>query len=314
MAGLAVTGDLTFDVMSLGVVAVDDLLYVETYPPPDRKIPVVRRERHLGGLAATSLVAAARLGCKCTYTGMLGDDELSRIVIEGLRRENIDVSHLSRHPDARPVHSTIIIGDTAQTRNIFYSVPEVRGTHPELPEASLIRQTGVLLIDDFSAEQTLRVASIAHEAHVPLVADFEAGNSPRLQDLLGLVDHLILSYDFASRITGETQPAVIAESLWTEVRQVVVITCGIDGAWYLTGPHRDFADHQPAFAVNTVDTTGCGDVFHGAYAAGLVYGLDVAERIRFAAATAALKTTKSGGQAGIPTLSVVKSFLEERAQ
>jgi len=52
----------TFDVLGVGVAAVDDILWVEAYPPPDSKVRVVRRERHPGGLTATALVAAARLG------------------------------------------------------------------------------------------------------------------------------------------------------------------------------------------------------------------------------------------------------------
>ena len=62
--------------------------------------------------------------------------------------------------------------------------------------------------------------------------------------------------------------------------------------------------------VTVVDTTGCGDVFHGAYAAGLAQGLDLADAIRLASAAAALKATQRGGQAGIPTRAAVDSFLE----
>jgi len=89
---------------------------------------------------------------------------------------------------------------------------------------------------------------------------------------------------------------------------VVVVTCGADGCWYLE-PGSATPRHQPAFTVKVVDTTGCGDVFHGAYATGLARGMPVAERIRFAAAAAALKATQTGGQAGIPSLAEVQSFL-----
>jgi sugar/nucleoside kinase (ribokinase family) len=81
----------------------------------------------------------------------------------------------------------------------------------------------------------------------------------------------------------------------------------VEGAWYVAedGPAR----HQAAFAVTAVDTTGCGDVFHGAYAAALVRGQELAERVRFAAAAAALKATRRGGQTGAPTLEQVETFL-----
>ena len=87
------------------------------------------------------------------------------------------------------------------------------------------------------------------------------------------------------------------------------MTCGAAGSWYRdeAGPPR----HQPAFPVSVVDTTGCGDVFHGAYAAALARGLDLAARVRFAAAAAALKATRAGGQAGIPTRAATEAFLQE---
>ena len=72
------------------------------------------------------------------------------------------------------------------------------------------------------------------------------------------------------------------------------------------------ARHEPAFEVNAIDTTGCGDVFHGAYAAALSRGLATRDRIRFASAAAALKATKHGGQAGIPNRATVEKFLRQQ--
>ena len=71
--------------------------------------------------------------------------------------------------------------------------------------------------------------------------------------------------------------------------------------------------HQPSFTVKEVDTNGCGDVFHGVYAAGLVKGMPAAERIRFASAVAACKATRPGGQQGIPRWEEAARFSRERA-
>src|ERR1044071_3929876 len=79
------------DVLGLGCAAVDDIFYVEQYPPPDAKIHVLKRERHCGGLTATALVAAARLGARCAFAGTLGYDEGSEFVLETFRREGVDV-------------------------------------------------------------------------------------------------------------------------------------------------------------------------------------------------------------------------------
>src|SRR5436309_894891 len=94
------------DVLGLGCVTIDDLLYVAAYPAPDTKTPVLRRERQCGGLIGTALVAAARLGSKCAYAGLLGDDEFSAFVMERFRQEGIDVTHRVYRPEAKPIHST----------------------------------------------------------------------------------------------------------------------------------------------------------------------------------------------------------------
>ena len=70
---------------------------------------------------------------------------------------------------------------------------------------------------------------------------------------------------------------------------------------------------QSAFKVDAVDTTGCGDVFHGGYSFGLLQGWPLPRTVRFAAACAALKTRALGGRTAIPTLHEVDSFLQDQA-
>ena len=81
-----------FDVLGLGVTAVDDLLYVAEYPLPDTKTHVSSSERQCGGLTATALVAAARLGSACAYAGVLGEDDLSQYVLRRFEAEGIDAA------------------------------------------------------------------------------------------------------------------------------------------------------------------------------------------------------------------------------
>src|SRR5207244_3940994 len=108
-----------FDILGLGCIAVDELIYVEEFPVADAKTPVLRTQRQCGGLTATALVAAARLGAKCGYAGVLGADELSNFALDRLAQEGIDLTHLLRRAGAGPVHSFIVVDEKRQTRNIF---------------------------------------------------------------------------------------------------------------------------------------------------------------------------------------------------
>jgi len=299
----------SYDVLGLGCTAIDDLLYVSAYPAADEKMQVRRWERHCGGLTATAIVAAARLGSRCLFAGVLGDDELSRFVLERFRQEGIETGYLRCRPDARPVHATIIVDQSQNTRTILYDVQGAAGAAPDWPAAEVIRAARVVFVDHFGLEGMIRAARLARRAGIPVVADLENDEDPRFAELVALVDHLILSRDFAARVTGRSDPAAAAGALWTPQRKTVAVTCGAAGCWYVDAARLGVLIHQPAFSVEVVDTTGCGDVFHGAYASALARGLDTAARIRFASAAAALKATRPGGQAGIPTRAAVEAFL-----
>jgi ribokinase len=170
----------------------------------------------------------------------------------------------------------------------------------------------VLLVDHLGIDGMIEAARVAREAGVPVLADFEEIDQPRFEELLGCVDHLILSRDTACALSGASTPGDAALALAAPGREVVAVTAGAEGCWYLDC-RGGRPQHQPAFAVRTVDTTGCGDVFHGAYASALARGLDLSERIRFAAAAAALKATRRGGQRAIPDRAAVEELLARAA-
>ena len=296
------------DILGLGVLAVDELLYVQSYPPPDTKTPVFHHEKQAGGLTGTALVAAARLGARCAYAGMLGRDELSQFVAETFRREGIDLTHVAWREDAQPVHSFIVVDVTAHTRNIFFLKGGNTGAAPDAPAPEVVRSTRVLFADHHGLPGMVRAARIASQAGIPIVADFERVGGEGFEELLQRTTHLIVSREFAKHFApGQSLPEALT-LLRQHPNQTVVVTCGAEGCWYL-GEEVAEPAHHPAYRVQVLDTTGCGDVFHGAYAAALAKGLPLTERIRVASATAALKAKHYGGQAGIPSWEQVTAFL-----
>ncbi|MBW3625726.1 MAG: hypothetical protein KY468_20215, partial [Armatimonadetes bacterium] len=286
-----------WDVLGLGCAAADDLLYVESFPEPDAKTPVLRSERQCGGQTATALVAASRLGARCAFGGVLGHDPLSQYVEETLIREGVDVTPAVRSEDAAPIHATIIVDLHRQTRSILSHRRGRTGADDTLPEADVIRAAKALLIDHHGMSGSLRAAKIAREAGIPVVADFERWNHPLLGEILPCVDHLIVSRSFALGFTGARDESEAASLLARQTQGTVVVTCGGEGGFVIE-PGMPGPVPVPAFRVAVADTTGCGDVFHGAYAAELARGAAMPERIRFAAACAAMKAMHPGGQAG----------------
>ncbi|MBP7933687.1 MAG: hypothetical protein KA354_03470 [Phycisphaerae bacterium] len=300
---------MAIDVLGLGCAAVDDLLYLPYYPPADAKMAVSRRDRQCGGLTATAMVAAARMGSSCAYAAALGDDDLSRFVIERLQRAGVDTRYVVHRAAARPYHSIILVDESTGTRNIFFDNTGVVGADASGPAEDVIRSARVLFTDHVGIAGSIRGAKLARVYGIPVVADLERDDSPRFAELLALVNHPIVSHDFAARITGERDPAAAVCKLWQSGCDTAIVTCGAAGCWYLAKGESE-PQHQPAFKVEVVDTTGCGDVFHGGYASALARGMERAERVRFASAVAALKAMQPGGQVGIPTRAVVEEFLK----
>jgi sulfofructose kinase len=298
----------TTGILALGSVAVDDLLFA-SYAPPNVKTPVKRRERHFGGQAATALYAAARLGSQCAYAGMLGTDELSLSAIGNMRSAGIDLAYMGQNPQAHAVYSLIIVDNEHHTRNIYYHSSPFSGAAVDWPPEEVLRACQVLLVDQHGIAGMTRAAAVARAASIPVVSDLESA-PPGSETLFNLIDHLIISDSFALAYSKKSSPAEAAAALWTPERAAVVITCGGDGCWYLEEGMAK-AEYFPAYAVTVVDTTGCGDVFHGVYAAGLIEGLGLKERVRLASAAAAMKAMKRGGQAGCPDRPSLEAFLNQ---
>ncbi len=300
------------DVLGIGTVAVDELIIADSYPAADSKVRVRHSARQIGGLTAIPLIAASRLGAKCAYAGVLGRDELSSFAVEQMWREKVDLKHLRLRSNSPPVHSFIVIDAEKHTRNVFSHRAVEYKLPPNWPPRYIIESTRVLFVDHSDLPSMIRAAKFAQLAGIPIVADLERVSGPRFNELLSTIDHLILSRAFALRLTNSDNISSALRDLWTARRKLVAITDGENGCWFLENGQPNQVVHQPAFAVPAVDTTGCGDVFHGAYAAALADGLPPAERIRFASAAAALKTLRIGAQAGIPNRTEVLKLLRRQ--
>jgi sugar/nucleoside kinase (ribokinase family) len=301
--------DKKWDILGLGSSTVDDLFYVPAFPTEDTKLQMRRRERRCGGLTATALRAAARVGARPAFAGLLGHDEISAFVETALTDEGVDVSPAVRRDDAQPIYAVVIVSLSAGTRTIVWSMEGRVGADDTLPDAETIRAARVLFIDDFGMVGNLRTTEIARAENIPIVADFENDTGAGVEGVLALVDHPILSARVALHLTGAATAEEAVRRLWHSERAAVVVTGGMTGCWYTTDGHK--VAHQPAFPVEAVDTTGCGDVFHGAYAALLPTEPDIAARVRFASAVAALKATAPGLDA-LTSRAAVEAFMEAR--
>ena len=303
----SVRSDISIDVLGLGCLAVDEILLSPIWPEPDTKTRLLARDRQGGGLTGNAMVAAARFGAKVSYGGSLGVDDDSRFLRDLYLKEGINLTHCRTDPQFRPIRSTIVIDQSQNTRTIWFDLPGHLGAREDWPPAELITQSKVLFVDHYGMEGMIRAAKIARASGVEVVADFERDEHPRFEEILPLVDHLILSSKFATKRTGLQNPRDAVEALAKIGAKVTIVTNGELGAW-VVGEGSCFS--IPAYPVTVVDSTGCGDAFHGVYAACLAKGLGLFDRLKFATAAAALKAKHLGAQRGLPTRQEVETFLD----
>lgn len=301
---LAPEPEKTIDVLGVGVTAVDEVLTVAHYPCSNDKTEVLERRRVCGGLTATALVAAARLGASAAYAGTIGTDHHSVFVLDSLSRAHVDVAWAKVNDQVAPVRSVIVVDAETGDRTIFFDTSGYRGPG-EIP-ASLLRRTRVVLVDHLDIHRSIAAAESARAAGVPVVADIEGGE-PELDQLVRVVDHLIVGEATATALTQTNDAKSATEALWDETHQAVVVTCGANGSW---ARDNDCLEHVPAFPIKARDTTGCGDVFHGAYSTAVAQAQPLRQRVLFASAAAALTAAHgAGGQRAAPTLNDVKRLL-----
>jgi len=298
-----------FDVIGLGACAVDFLGIVPSFPQPDTKNRMTEFIQQGGGPVATALVALARLGAKVSFVGKLGENELSRFVLDGFRKEGVDTSGVIREKDAGPYFAFIVVEKENGQRTIWWSDQMVRGLRKEELSGEFITSGKILHLDEYDLPSAIQAATWAKEAGVKVVLDAETPQRRELADLLKLVDFLVVPEEFALGFSRYESVEKAADFLLQTGPLAVVITQGIKGSFACTS---DRSFRQDIFEVPVVDTTGCGDVFHGGFIYGLLKNWPLEITVEFATAVSALKCEKLGGRTGCPTFPKVKEFLQKR--
>lgn len=258
-----------------------------------------------GGMAATAIVAAARLGAVCKLYSMLGDDSLGNQIRSELKSEGIDISKVIFWAGGRSPFSLIHVDESTGERTIFHRDGSSLEWIPKTTDFSPVDNCDALLVDHCYPLLSIEAATRARNAGVPVVADVMINRSP---ELIKLVDVLIAPRAITSALGLGNNYEAAMEAIHQMGPNVVVITLGNEGWVY---SDKNGTGSGKAFDVDVVDTTGAGDVFHGAYAYGLTQGWDTAKCCEFAGAVSAIKCTKRGGRTGIPSYEQALDFLRQ---
>ena len=297
-------------VIGLGQCSLDILGQVDNYPALDEKAELNSMLVQGGGPVATALVTLSRLGVPVAIVGAVGDDDFGRQIREGLFQENVDCTYLIQSPQSSSQVAFVTV-DAQGHRNIFWHRGTVSPVIPERLASLLAASVRVLHLDGLHLDPAIAAAKLARRQAVTTVLDVGTLRSG-IEDLLPFIDHLVVSEKFAHQFIGRDDPDAAIRSLLGYGAVAVTVTIGRSGSLSLSKGAPPI--HQSAFVVETIDTTGCGDVFHGGYIYGLLQNWSLVRTVHFAAACAALKARALGGRTAIPTLQEVEIFLSCQAE
>ncbi|HLF35221.1 MAG TPA: PfkB family carbohydrate kinase [Cyclobacteriaceae bacterium] len=299
--------ETVFDVFGLGAVSIDFLGMIGSWPEQGVKVRLNDLKITGGGLVATALTTVARLGGKAAIAANLGTSFFAEQSMGALHDEGIDTNNVIRdHGD--PVVSFILTDGNSGERNIFFSRNNVSYPSPEeFPDKMWYEKCRVLLIDHGTGNAGVKTARMAREKGIPVIIDAERAE-PEISQLLDLSDHIIVGKRFAALYTDKEDERDMIRSLQTRDGQVVIITLGDRG---LIGCDNGSYFTMSAIPVSVVDTTGCGDAFHGAYALGISRNWNIRKSSLFASGAAAMKAMKPGGRDGLPHHEELMKFMEQ---
>ncbi len=301
----------TVDVVGLGLNATDTVVLVQKFPPLGGKERVRSISRQAGGQVATALVACQRLGMRTRYIGTVGGDEAGRFQLQSLGEEGIDVCFMRVVRGAPTQFGLIIVDQPTGERTVFWD----RDARLAISAADLkpeaVTSARSLHLDGCDVEACIQAARWARRAGIPVVADLDTVYK-KVEKLFPLIDYLLASANFLPAVTGHKNPFRALESLAREYRiPAPGVTLGQDGA-LLFAEGRFY--YSPGFVVETLDTTGAGDIFHGAFVYGLLQGWKLDRLLDFSNAMAALNCTKLGARGGIATRKAAERLMAKGAR
>jgi len=303
------SSSVSVDVVGVGLNATDTLIPVHHFPAAGSKVEFRSANILPGGQVATAMVACQSWGLRTRYVGKVGDDPAAALHRAEFARLGVE-THLLNAPGC-PSQQAFILVDDAGERTVLWKRDDRLTLQPSDLQREWILGARALLLDGHDTAAAVTAATWARAAGIPVIADLD-DLYPGVDALLPLINYLITSLDIPGRISGESdlrKSLPIVRSRFGA--RLTAATLGHDGVLAYDGAQFHYA---PAFRVNTVDTTGAGDIFHAGFIYGLLQGWPLQRQLEFACAAAALNCTAIGARGHIASIAEIERLISAGAR
>ncbi len=287
-------------ITGLGMSVLDLTQVVDAFPSEGGVTRVLASHLGGGGPVPTALCAAARFGASAAIIDRIGDDWRGEILHSDYLRHRVLTEALQQQSGKSSALATVLVRQSDGERHILYEESTATPLQPDDLPNTLLSRSKILHLNGRHRTACLPAAECVHQNGGFVSFDGGAHRyEGSLRELFPHVDLLVVAANFADEAVGKAEREQQLVRLGQWGARLVGITDGINGSWFRTSEDEIF--HQPAFfAPNLVDTTGCGDVFHGVLLASIVRGSPWRECAQFASAAAALSATALGGRGYLP--------------
>ncbi len=295
--------------VAVGHLCADNVCVVDGFPPENTSKHIEKVDRQAGGGASQAAVAFSRLGGRSGYVGIVGNDITGTYLLDGLKEEGVDSTFVERR-EGDSAFSFVCVNSQNASRTLINYHQRLGAINFNSEIEEYMRKASFLHLDGTMYEDAVNAARIAKRIGLPVSLDGSSRQKDnRLnRELASMADILITNEFYPMQIMEDEnrKRAMLQMSKWGA--KILMATLGENGVLALVdGEFIQF----PAFHVEPVDTTGAGDVFHGAYLRGMELGYDMAMCVKFASAVSAINCMSLGGRRGIPTFSQVMDFIEK---
>ena len=301
-------GGRPFDVAGFGLNSIDLVAVVAEYPASNSKQRLQRFARLPGGQIGTAMATCAKLGWRSRYVGSFGDDDLGALSRESLTSQGVDIGAARTVAGATNQFAVILVDARSGERTVLWDRHPALNMEPADVPRDAVTSGRLLIVDCHMTPASTRAARYAREAGIPTIIDVEMVR-PGIAELLQNIDAIIAAEEFPAALTGHEDLGRALEVMGRDSgASVVCVTLG--GAGSLTWCNgREF--RTPPFQVDCIDSTGAGDVFRGAFAAGCLAMPegDIEDVLRYANAAAALNCRALGSRGALPTAEEVDQLM-----
>lgn len=299
-----------YDIIGIGATPLDTLMIIENFPNGREVHPTLDFICSSGGPVGTALSTASKLGSKTIMIDKISDDIIGKSILSDYLKYDVDTSYIQIEKNKQSASATILVKKSTGDRAIYFTPSTTTELSDISPFIDVIKNSKILHINGRHKQILSDAITIAKNYNVKISFDGGANRYNEFNDLLAQKsDICILAKDFANKYTNEIDTIKALKIIIEKGSYIAGITLGDKGSYIMNNNYNII--YQPAFKQkNIIDTTGCGDSYHGAFLYGLINNFSLTQTTQIASAVASINTQKLGSRGNLPNLTELKHFLK----